>query len=84
MMYHAMLFLLEHIVTVADLMIEQNVKYVKEALAMLTQVYKDFGDTTAALEGRLLHGVFTRDYRYNVENCRILITVPACLEIMLL
>jgi len=28
-------------------------------------------------------GVFTRDYRYNEENARILITVPACLEILL-
>ncbi|KAK9810588.1 hypothetical protein WJX73_002805 [Symbiochloris irregularis] len=47
------------------------------------QVYKDFGDFPG-LEGQHLHGVFTRDYRVNVENCRILITVPACLEILLL
>ncbi|KAK9808714.1 hypothetical protein WJX72_002409 [[Myrmecia] bisecta] len=40
------------------------------------QVYKDFGDG--------VHGVFTRDYRHNALGCRILITVPACLEILLL
>ena len=28
-------------------------------------------------------GAFTRDYRHNAENARILITVPACLEILL-
>ena len=35
-------------------------------------------------EGKIVHGVFTRDYRYNLFDSRILITVPACLEIMLL
>ncbi|KAL4440400.1 hypothetical protein ABPG75_003401 [Micractinium tetrahymenae] len=39
------------------------------------QMYKDFEAST---------GVFTRDYRHNVEGCRILVTVPACLEILLL
>eukprot|EP00698_Gefionella_okellyi_P021890 TRINITY_DN7176_c0_g1_i1.p1 TRINITY_DN7176_c0_g1~~TRINITY_DN7176_c0_g1_i1.p1 ORF type:complete len:1673 (-),score=350.74 TRINITY_DN7176_c0_g1_i1:51-5069(-) len=29
-------------------------------------------------------GVFTRDYRYNITSCRILVTVPQCLEIMML
>ena len=28
-------------------------------------------------------GAFTRDYRHNAEIARILITVPACLEILL-
>lgn len=28
-------------------------------------------------------GVFTRDFRYNETGARILITVPACLEILL-
>eukprot|EP01117_Protostelium_nocturnum_P008579 TRINITY_DN3080_c0_g1_i1.p1 TRINITY_DN3080_c0_g1~~TRINITY_DN3080_c0_g1_i1.p1 ORF type:complete len:1199 (+),score=227.85 TRINITY_DN3080_c0_g1_i1:3206-6802(+) len=31
-----------------------------------------------------MYGVFTRDYRKNMDNCQILITVPACLEILLL
>jgi ERCC4-related helicase len=34
--------------------------------------------------GKTLYGVFTRDYRQNVKTCQILITVPECLEILLL
>ncbi|CAF0888687.1 unnamed protein product [Didymodactylos carnosus] len=29
-------------------------------------------------------GLFTRDYRLNIDQCRILVTVPQCLEILLL
>lgn len=39
------------------------------------QVYKDFGT---------VFGVFTRDYRYRPMSCRVLITVPACLEILVM
>ncbi|GAB4814095.1 hypothetical protein N2152v2_001141 [Parachlorella kessleri] len=42
------------------------------------QVYRDFNSEEVTM------GVFTRDYRQNVEKCRILVTVPACLEILLL
>lgn len=38
------------------------------------QVLKDFGSD---------YGVFTRDYRINALEARVLITVPACLEILL-
>lgn len=34
--------------------------------------------------GETLCGVFTRDYRHDALNCQVLITVPACLEILLL
>ena len=34
--------------------------------------------------GRTVHGVFTRDYRQNALTCQILVTVPQCLEILLL
>ncbi|XP_055970196.1 probable ATP-dependent RNA helicase DDX60 isoform X2 [Sorex fumeus] len=34
--------------------------------------------------GEVLCGVFTRDYRHDALNCQVLITVPACLEILLL
>ena len=43
------------------------------------QVLKDFskgGDKS-------VYGVFTRDYRINALEARILVTVPACLEILL-
>jgi superfamily II RNA helicase len=29
-------------------------------------------------------GIFTRDYRMNMQTCRILVTVPECLEMLLL
>ncbi|PRP77679.1 hypothetical protein PROFUN_00540 [Planoprotostelium fungivorum] len=34
--------------------------------------------------GKFLCGVFTRDYKKNLDNCQVLITVPACLEILML
>ena len=40
------------------------------------QVLQDFGS-------KVVVGAFTRDFRYNEERARILITVPACLEILL-
>jgi ATP-dependent RNA helicase DDX60 len=32
----------------------------------------------------IFEGVFTRDFRKNEKNCQILVTVPDCLEILLL
>ena len=34
--------------------------------------------------GKSIYGVFTRDYRQNALTCQILVTVPQCLEILLL
>ena len=34
--------------------------------------------------GKSVYGVFTRDYRQNALTCQILVTVPQCLEILLL
>ncbi|KAJ9590503.1 hypothetical protein L9F63_016454 [Diploptera punctata] len=34
--------------------------------------------------GKSVYGVFTRDYRTNANNCQILVTVPQCLELLLL
>ena len=42
------------------------------------QVLKDFTKGEKAV-----YGVFTRDYRINALEARILVTVPACLEILL-
>jgi superfamily II DNA or RNA helicase len=52
----------------------------------LAEVYGEFRDefATKLAPGTFLVGVFTRDYRVNPTECRILITVPQCLEILLL
>jgi len=42
----------------------------------VVQVYNDFGSG--------VHGIFTRDYRMSAQTCRVLLTVPACLEILML
>jgi ATP-dependent RNA helicase DDX60 len=34
--------------------------------------------------GKVLTGVFTRDFRKNEKDCQILVTVPECLEMLLL
>jgi len=34
--------------------------------------------------GRVVQGTFTRDFKENALNCQILVTVPECLEILLL
>ncbi|CAF0844753.1 unnamed protein product [Didymodactylos carnosus] len=53
--------------------------YVAPTKALVNQVsatiYSKFG---------AVFGVFTRDYRTNVENSRILVTIPQCFEILLL
>ncbi len=41
----------------------------------MPQIYNDFGD---------IYGTFTRDFRSRLYRCRVLITVPQCLEILLL
>lgn len=42
------------------------------------QVYKDF-----AKGDRVVTGIFTKDYRSKVDESRVLVTVPECLEILL-
>lgn len=36
------------------------------------------------LPGKVLTGVFTRDFRKNEKDCQVLVTVPDCLELLLL
>jgi superfamily II RNA helicase len=52
----------------------------------LAEVYGEFRDefVSKLAPGSFLVGVFTRDYRVNPTESRILITVPQCLEILLL
>ncbi|XP_067847201.1 probable ATP-dependent RNA helicase DDX60 [Heptranchias perlo] len=60
--------------------------YVAPTKALVNQVvatvYNRFNKTLP--DGMVVCGVFTRDYRQDALNCQILITVPQCLEILVL
>uniref|UniRef100_A0A7M4EVX5 DExD/H-box helicase 60 n=1 Tax=Crocodylus porosus TaxID=8502 RepID=A0A7M4EVX5_CROPO len=65
---------------------EGVVVYVSPTKALVNQVvatiYNRFTKTLP--HGITICGVFTRDYRHDVMNCQVLVTVPQCLEILLL
>ncbi|KAJ7326821.1 hypothetical protein JRQ81_016580 [Phrynocephalus forsythii] len=60
--------------------------YVAPTKALVNQVwatvYNRFNKVLPP--GLTISGVFTRDYRHDALNCQILVTVPQCLEILLL
>ncbi|KFO79330.1 putative ATP-dependent RNA helicase DDX60, partial [Cuculus canorus] len=62
------------------------VVYVAPTKALVNQVagtiYSRF--TKKLPDGLAMCGVFTRDYRHDVTNSQILVTVPQCLEILML
>ncbi|NWX96644.1 DDX60 helicase, partial [Nothoprocta ornata] len=62
------------------------VVYVAPTKALVNQVvgivYNQF--TKKLPDGLVVCGVFTRDYRHDIMNCQILVTVPQCLEILML
>ncbi|KAM8808190.1 putative ATP-dependent RNA helicase DDX60 [Eudromia elegans] len=65
---------------------EGVVVYVAPTKALVNQVvgivYNAF--TKKLPDGLVVCGVFTRDYRHDIMNCQILVTVPQCLEILML
>ncbi|NXF95120.1 DDX60 helicase, partial [Eubucco bourcierii] len=65
---------------------EGVVVYVAPTKALVNQVvgtvYSQF--TKKLPDGLVICGVFTRDYRSDVMNSQILVTVPQCLEILML
>ncbi|XP_045687217.1 probable ATP-dependent RNA helicase DDX60 isoform X1 [Phyllostomus hastatus] len=65
---------------------EGVVVYVAPTKALVNQVAATVQNryTKTMPDGECLCGVFTRDYRHDALNCQVLITVPACLEILLL
>ncbi|XP_047407322.1 probable ATP-dependent RNA helicase DDX60 isoform X2 [Sciurus carolinensis] len=65
---------------------EGVVVYVAPTKALVNQVAAtvQYRYTKNLPSGLVLCGVFTRDYRHNALNCQVLVTVPACLEILLL
>ncbi|CAK6445819.1 unnamed protein product [Pipistrellus nathusii] len=60
--------------------------YVAPTKALVNQVVGTICSqfTKALPKGLVVCGVFTRDYRHDTLNCQILVTVPQCLEILLL
>ncbi|GCC33188.1 hypothetical protein chiPu_0011656 [Chiloscyllium punctatum] len=62
------------------------VVYVSPTKALVNQVVATvYGRFTKSLpSGMVVCGYFTRDYRDHIHDCQILITVPQCLEILLL
>ncbi|XP_045058537.2 probable ATP-dependent RNA helicase DDX60 isoform X2 [Desmodus rotundus] len=65
---------------------EGVVVYVAPTKALVNQVAATVQHryTKNMPNGECLCGVFTRQYRHDALNCQVLITVPACLEILLL
>lgn len=65
---------------------EGVVVYVAPTKALVNQVAATVQSryTKNMPAGESLCGVFTRDYRHDALNCQVLITVPACFEILLL
>ncbi|XP_062932959.1 probable ATP-dependent RNA helicase DDX60 isoform X2 [Cynocephalus volans] len=65
---------------------EGVVVYVAPTKALVNQVAATVQNrfTKNLPGGEALCGVFTRDYRHYALNCQVLITVPACFEILLL
>ncbi|XP_027622588.1 probable ATP-dependent RNA helicase DDX60 isoform X2 [Tupaia chinensis] len=80
---YASYYCMEKILRESD---EGVVVYVAPTKALVNQVvatvYSLFKKSLP--EGLVVCGVFTRDYRHDTLNCQILVTVPQCLEILLL
>uniref|UniRef100_K7E351 DExD/H-box helicase 60 n=1 Tax=Monodelphis domestica TaxID=13616 RepID=K7E351_MONDO len=76
-------YCMEKILKTSD---EGVVVYVSPTKALINQVvgtvYSVFNKRRS--KGGAICGVFTRDYRHDVMNSQILVTVPQCLEILLL
>ncbi|XP_067006515.2 probable ATP-dependent RNA helicase DDX60 isoform X2 [Anabrus simplex] len=81
---YACYYCMETILTEDD---EGVVVYVSPTKALVNQVaatvYSRFKGKRMP-EGKSVFGVFTRDYRTDDMNCQILVTVPQCLELLLL
>ncbi|XP_035408525.1 probable ATP-dependent RNA helicase DDX60 isoform X2 [Cygnus atratus] len=80
---YASYYCMEKILKTSD---DGVVVYVAPTKALVNQVvgtiYSRF--TKKLPDGLVLCGVFTRDYRNDVMNSQILVTVPQCLEILML
>ncbi|XP_015423966.1 PREDICTED: probable ATP-dependent RNA helicase DDX60 [Myotis davidii] len=80
---YASYYCMEKILRESD---EGVIVYVAPTKALVNQVVGTICSlfTKALPKGLVVCGVFTRDYRHDTLNCQILVTVPQCLEILLL
>ncbi|KAM8765093.1 putative ATP-dependent RNA helicase DDX60 [Rhynchonycteris naso] len=80
---YASYYCMEKILRESD---EGVIVYVSPTKALVNQVVGTVCSlfTKALPKGLAVCGVFTRDYRHDTLNCQILVTVPQCLEILLL
>ncbi|XP_066243836.1 probable ATP-dependent RNA helicase DDX60 isoform X2 [Saccopteryx leptura] len=80
---YASYYCMEKILRESD---EGVIVYVAPTKALVNQVVGTVCSlfTKALPKGLVVCGVFTRDYRHDTLNCQILVTVPQCLEILLL
>nr|XP_058158354.1 probable ATP-dependent RNA helicase DDX60 [Dasypus novemcinctus] len=80
---HASYYCMEKILRESN---EGVVVYVSPTKALVNQVVGTVHNlfTKTLPKGLVVCGVFTRDYRHDTMNCQILVTVPQCLEILLL
>ncbi|XP_006896731.1 PREDICTED: probable ATP-dependent RNA helicase DDX60-like [Elephantulus edwardii] len=80
---YASYYCMEKILRESD---EGVVVYVAPTKALVNQVVGTICSlfNKSLPNGVVLCGVFTRDYRHDALNCQILVTVPQCLEILLL
>ena len=68
---------------------EGIVVFVSPTKALVNQVEADLyarfdKSFTKKSKARSMHGVFLKEYRHNVADCQVLVTVPECLEIIML
>ncbi|XP_048186373.1 LOW QUALITY PROTEIN: probable ATP-dependent RNA helicase DDX60 [Perognathus longimembris pacificus] len=80
---YASYYCMERVLKESD---EGVVVYVAPTKALVNQVAATVQHryTKNLPSGEVLCGIFTREYRHDALNCQVLVTVPACLEILLL
>ncbi|XP_042556908.1 probable ATP-dependent RNA helicase DDX60 [Dipodomys spectabilis] len=80
---YASYYCMERVLKESD---EGVVVYVAPTKALVNQVAATVQHryTKNLPSGEALCGVFTREYRHDALNCQVLVTVPACFEILLL
>mgnify|MGYP001035418477 CR=1 FL=1 len=64
--------------------VNRRVAYVAPTKALVAQVSAEIRIRYSSSRYANVVGEFTRDYRHNVESCQVLVTVPQCLDVLVL